>query len=203
MNKKLQIVLVASLVMTNSFFCKTTRTSKGIESSMYNSCCIDTFRLKYQVALSSNKVKRIDDNIYVGILKDTCFIESIPYRKLVFGESVNNVIAFVRLEEETLNYRNLSDKDTTGEKVLLYFDKKVNEKWKVHIDDSYFWRKEITFSGIEQLDNDEVFVYSLETDEGYTSLGNQLSKIYFCKDKGFLKLVIKTHWISVEIKKSK
>jgi hypothetical protein len=203
MNKKLQAVIFALIIISISFFCKTTSTYKGIEQSLNNSCCIDTFRLKYQVALSANKVKKIDENIYVGILKDTCLIESIPYMKLVFGESISSVIALVRLEEETLSYRGLSDKDTTGEKVLLYFDKKVNEKWKVHIDDSYFWRKEITYSGIEQLDNDKVFVYTLETDEGYTSLGNQLSKIYFCKDKGFLKLVIKTHWISVEIKKSK
>ena len=89
---------------------------------------------------------------------------------MVFGDSVNSVIALVRQDEEKLNYIGLLDKDTLRENVLLYFNKKVNDKWKVHIDDSYFWRKEITFIGKEYIDNGEVYVYNIEVDKDYTSL---------------------------------
>ncbi len=201
MSKKSSSILILFLVTTSSFFCKTSHQMNGYTSMRSSNCCIDTFKLKYQIALGGGKVKKVDDDIFVGFLKDSYVVESKAYKQLVFGDSVNSVIALVRQDEEKLNYIGLLDKDTLRENVLLYFNKKVNDKWKVHIDDSYFWRKEITFIGKEYIDNGEVYVYNIEVDKDYTSLSNNVSRIYYSKEIGFLKFVFKTHWISVEVNK--
>lgn len=202
-NNKLQLVLSALLVLTTYFLGKTIPIKKAIEASMNNSCCIDTFKLKYQIALTGDKVRSVDENIYVGILKEINLIGKETYRKMVFGDNINSVIALVRQDEESLNFIRVLDKDAIREEPLLCFTRNIGDKWKVHIEGSYFWRKEITFEGIEYIEKEEAYIYNVETDKDYTSLGNELSKIYYSKEKGFLRFIFKTHWISVEANKQK
>jgi hypothetical protein len=89
--------------------------------------------------------------------------------------------------------------DSTG--ILLYFNKQINDKWKVNIDSSYFWRKEISFAGIDSTGGENIYVYNIEEQEGFSDIGDQLNKIYYSKSHGFLKFVFKTHWFPVEVNK--
>jgi len=166
---------------------------------------IDTFRLKYKAEIHG-RVKLVNENIYVGLDTQVVKIGNTEYRKFIFGKSLAG-IALVKYDEDKLSYINtkyyknvpLIGGDSTG--ILLYFNKQINDKWKVNIDSSYFWRKEISFAGIDSTGEEKIYVYNIEEQEGFSEVGDQLNKIYFSKSRGFLKFVFKTHWFPVEVNK--
>lgn len=206
MNKKVQTSLVALLVFATFTFCKDSYVKNSGTKSIKDSCCIDTFKFKYEAKIHG-RIKKVDENIYVGMISPGIKINDKEYKKFVFGDSIN-VIALVRQDSNKLSYinnaRNLKSigQEDFQENALLYFDKKLNDRWKVNIDSSYFWRREITFAGMEHNYNGNVYVYNVDADEGYSDIGNRISKIYYSKEKGFLKFEIKTHWFPVEVNKS-
>lgn len=200
MNIKLQTVLLI-LIISTCFLCTTSNTGKASMILINKNCCVDTFKLKYQVLSYGNKIKKVDENIYVGILNEKTLIKDKIYKKFIFGESLNRIIAFVRQDEEKLSFIKVLGRDTSEENTLLFFNKKIGDKWNVQIEDSYFWRKDVTFTGIEYIKNELVYVYIIENETGYVSLGDNLSKVYYSKEKGFLKFFFRTHWITVEVDK--
>jgi hypothetical protein len=203
MDKKKWIALVVFTITTASILCMPATRKNNRLQQIENDCCIDTFKIKYQITLGGGKVRKIDYNIYVGMLSDTYQIGGKKFRKMVFGDSLNAVLAFVREDEDYLNYLNLGDSLEPKETTLLYFNKEVNDKWEVNIDNSYFWRKEITFAGIEKEGNENVYVYNVQTNSEYTSVGDEITKIYYSKQNGFLKFMVKTHWGNIEAIKAK
>jgi hypothetical protein len=210
MKKKASITTAVFISLLTFSFCDFISIKMEVEDPKDLSH-IDTFKIKYEAEIHG-RVKRVDENIYVGTTQSTFQINSKEYRKFVFGDSINSVIAFIRQDSSGLRYIGITgvnypsgDTQNLKDRPLLYFDKKVNDKWKVNIDSSYFWRREITFAGIEHnSNNDSVFVYNVSADEGYSDVGGEsLSKIYYSTEKGFLKFEIKTHWFSVEVYKIK
>jgi len=176
---------------------------------------IDTFNAKYGINFGV-RIKKIDSRLYVGMLNQPRQIENNTYKKLIFGDSLNSVIALVRQTAEGLYYIPLiryndegfyyvpdSAADAKDEKPLLLFNKKVNEKWEVNIDSSCLWQKEITFTGIQHTNNDDLYVYDLGTIKGNIALGDQVTRIYYSRKNGFMKLAIKGHWITVEVDRLK
>ena len=197
----MSILVILSIAMA-SIFCKTNHLDSNT-SQFINNCCIDTFQVKYEVDLGNGRLRKYEINFYVGILPDTFRIGGKTYQKLLFGDSLNSVIAFVRQTDEGLFYIDTSDSEIHEEKTLLHFNKKMSDQWKVNINDSYFWRKDVTFAGTVLEGNEEVYVYDMETDKDYLSLGENITKIYYSKEKGFLKFILKTHWARVEVSKVK
>ena len=162
---------------------------------------IDTFRLKYSFK-RYERTTSVNYCVYVGMLNQPRLIGNNSYKKLVFGDSLNSVIALVRQTDKGLYFIPDPAVNAKKERPLLFFNKKVNKKWKVHIDNSLFWRKEITFTGIQHTEDDDLYVYSLKTIEGYWGGGNGIAKIYYSRKNGFVKLGLKTHWITSDVDKS-
>jgi hypothetical protein len=210
MTKRIFGIAVLFLIAIAFAFCDADNVEKKLKYNIKNNSPIDTFKLKYNVEINGRK-KSIDENIYVGMEVPIFKINNNEYKSFVFGDSVNSVIALVRQDSDSLSYINARSIDNSSGVVqqnfeagaLLYFNKKVNYKWKVDIDSSYFWKREITFAGIEHIDGEYIYVYNVDADDSHSDIGNHISKIYYSKEQGFVKFEIKTHWFPVEVNKLK
>ena len=178
-------------------------------SSTKNNCRIDTFKVEYTEHVLS-KPKHVDYNIYSGIVSSSYQINGAKYDKFIFGDTITNVIALVRQDSTRLIYIDITKvkndlssfcQEDLKENVLLYFNKQVNDKWNVHIEYSYFWKSQLTYAGTELLNGENVYVYNVNIQDGYSNVGSYLKKIYYSKERGFVKFILKTHWFPVEANK--
>jgi hypothetical protein len=201
MRKMLQQACLASIVLAASFGCRTVSTAKTPPLSGITAHCIDTFRLRYQVETGHGRLREIEEPFYVGFLDNGFSAGGNAYKQLVFGDSVSNTIAYTRQDKDGLMF--LPCRQGSGpEKALFYFNKNRGEKWKVHIDNSYFWRKEITFIGKHRRKCGDVYVYDVQTDNGYIPLGNRITRIYYSRERGFLQFSVQMHWANIGIVKA-
>ncbi|PZP47818.1 MAG: hypothetical protein DI598_10620 [Pseudopedobacter saltans] len=163
--------------------------------------CVSTFKMKYNAVIHGRE-KKVDINLYVGT-KHQVHEDSEVYNEFVFGYTPNEVVGLTRLSSDSLTYVNIRNYDNkplfSREKTLLYFDKTPGYKWKVNIDSSYLWRREITFVGKE----DGLLVYNIEADAHVTDIDDRVTKIYYKPKEGIVKFIIQTHWFPVTINKVK
>ena len=187
----MRVLLCATFVILLVASCAFLR--KETASSMRNNsfCCVDTFEVKYQIVLGGGKTRKVADRFYVGFLKDLINVDSNKYNPMIFGDSVNEVIGFVRQNEEALFYR---DKKLKNDKPFLFFERNKGDEWIVDIGNGYLWKKVVVFLGTEYDGETLFYTYGLNTMNGYTSVGNEIARIYYSKEKGFLKFRVKTHW---------
>jgi hypothetical protein len=47
---------------------------------------------------------------------------------------------------------------------------------------------------LEGVGNTDVYVFDVETANGYSSLGDNVSRIHYSKEMGIIRLFFKTHW---------
>ncbi|MBS1565246.1 MAG: hypothetical protein JST39_12705, partial [Bacteroidetes bacterium] len=158
---------------------------------------IDTFRIRYQVEASHGRLREMEEPFYAGFSNNVFSTGNATYRQLVLGDNAASGIAYVRQDNNGLMF--LTGSGEEQEKALLYFNKSKGASWKVHIDNSYFWRKLITFMGKIHSKRGDVYVYDVRTDDGYTSLGNHLTRIYYSREKGFMKFAVQMPWANVGI----
>lgn len=169
---------------------------------------LDSFNLKYEIDFGNKQIKKVDKKIYAGIINTSLIINNFKYEKMILGDSLENIIAFVRQDENKLSYIDITDVETSikniaedlNENVLFYFDTTVNSSWKVNIKDSYFEQKKIKLIETKFSDDGEIYIYDVENDEGFLDW-NYISKIYFSKKKGFIKFEIKTHYGNMQATK--
>lgn len=191
---------LACIVLATVPGCKTAFSNKS-QNIAGSGCCVDTFRLRYQVEAAHGMLRQVEEPVYVGFLDNGFSVGNNSYRQFVFGDSINSVIAYARQDKEGLMYLPCSS-GNEDEKALLYFNKNKGYKWKVHIDNSYFWRKEITFIGKSRCKYGDVYTYDVQTDNSYLSLGKCITRIYYSKEKGFLNFSVRMHLATVGIVKA-
>jgi hypothetical protein len=165
-------------------------------------CCIDTFEYRFRV--KNSRLQPVDKHIYVGMPPADFKTETLTYRKLIFGESRSNVVGLVRQDSSALWYIDVNlfnQMPTSTEYPLLYFNKPVNETWKVDIGWSYFEGVEISLTDIENRDGDTVYIYKVAVQEGHTNPGDKLTGIRYSKQRGFLELEITNHWVAMPVNK--
>lgn len=194
MSVKIFILLAMSL-LSSLFFCKPSIKSAYPaikESSGY----VDTFRAKYQKDLGGGVLKKYEFDNYAGMLNDFKTVEGKIFRKLIFGDSINSFIGYARQDEEGLKFLDSLSNDLKDEKTLLFFNKKNSEQWKIDIGDDYFWRKIVTFRGIERQNGSDIYIYDFDPDGNYSGT-YLLNKIRYSKETGFVSLGFSSHWSNV------
>ena len=130
------------------------------------------------------------------MLNDFKTVEGKVFRKLIFGDSSNSFIGYARQDEEGLKFLDSLSTDLKDEKTLLFFNKKNNEQWKIDIGDKYFWRKIVTFRGIERKNESNIYIYDFDPDGNYSGI-SLLNEIRYSKETGFVSLGFRYHWGNV------
>lgn len=162
---------------------------------------VDSFHYEYGMKMGDGRSRKYSWDFYAGFTGPTYLVKSTRYRQLVYGSSVTDTIGLARVNDQGVFY---IDSLTASEKPLLLFGKNVNDTWKVDIEDTYLYKKLIVFEGEQQIDGELVYVYSVKDEERpLVSGGNDIVKIYYSREKGFVKLLAQTHWGRTDMTKKK
>ncbi len=109
--------------------------------------CINIFEFKYKATIRG-RTRDVSKSIYVGESSSFKIMNGRQYNELVFGDTPFSVVAFVRQDSVSIRYIDLYSLRHRNENNLpvedrpfLYFNKKINERWKIDIDSSLFGRQ--------------------------------------------------------------